>query len=140
MGFMEMFESLCTPEERHDKVVAGDKILYSFKHAYDTSNPTWYNGYAIATAGNAVQIGYSLREGCCGTWYNQSQVRIRKVVSNETSCISFEYSSVVFGVTTFIPPFFGLSPELWANLAKVAATGFSLIWNFIGYKFIVFKK
>ena len=49
-------------------------------------------------------------------------------------------SSIVFGVTTFIPPFFGLSPELWANLAKAAATGFSLIWNFIGYKFIVFKK
>ena len=49
-------------------------------------------------------------------------------------------SSIVYGVTTFIPPFFGLSPELWANLAKAAATGFSLIWNFIGYKFIVFKK
>jgi len=49
-------------------------------------------------------------------------------------------SSIVFGVTTFIPPFFDLSPELWANLAKAAATGFSLIWNFIGYKFIVFKK
>jgi len=49
-------------------------------------------------------------------------------------------SGIVFGVTTFIPPFFGLSPELWANLAKVAATGLSLIWNFIGYKFIVFKK
>ena len=49
-------------------------------------------------------------------------------------------SSIVFGVTTFIPPFFGLSSELWANLAKAAATGLSLIWNFIGYKFIVFKK
>ncbi len=49
-------------------------------------------------------------------------------------------TSVVFGVTTFVQPLFGLSPEIWANLAKVAATGFSLIWNFIGYKFIVFKK
>ena len=49
-------------------------------------------------------------------------------------------SSIVFGITTFISPFFGLSPELWANLAKGAATGFSLIWNFFGYKFFVFKK
>jgi len=49
-------------------------------------------------------------------------------------------SSIVFGITTFIPPFFGLSKEVWANLAKVVATGFSLIWNFVGYKFIVFKK
>ncbi len=49
-------------------------------------------------------------------------------------------SSIVFGIATYIPAFFGLSKELWANLAKAAATGVSLFWNFIGYKFIVFKK
>jgi len=49
-------------------------------------------------------------------------------------------SSIVYGVTTLVSPMFGISPELWANLAKVAATGFSLIWNFIGYKFIVFNR
>jgi len=49
-------------------------------------------------------------------------------------------SSIVYGITTLISPMFGISPELWANLAKVAATGFSLIWNFIGYKFIVFNR
>ena len=47
---------------------------------------------------------------------------------------------IVYAITTFINPLFGISPQLWANLAKVAATGISLIWNFIGYKFIVFKK
>jgi putative flippase GtrA len=49
-------------------------------------------------------------------------------------------SSIVYGLTTFIPPFFGLGKELWANLAKAAATGIALIWNFLGYKFIVFRK
>jgi putative flippase GtrA len=49
-------------------------------------------------------------------------------------------SGIVYGITTFIPPVYGLSKELWANLAKVVATGLSLAWNFIGYKFIVFKK
>lgn len=49
-------------------------------------------------------------------------------------------TGVIFVVTTHIPPFFNLSSEIWANFAKAAATGFSLIWNFIGYKFIVFKK
>jgi len=49
-------------------------------------------------------------------------------------------STIVYVVTTFIDPMFGLNETLWANLAKVAATGFSLIWNFIGYKFIVFKQ
>ena len=49
-------------------------------------------------------------------------------------------SSIVFGIATYIPPVFGLGKELWANIAKAAATGISLAWNFIGYKFIVFKK
>ncbi len=46
----------------------------------------------------------------------------------------------VYFITTFITPFFGIDPLLWANIAKVAATGLSLIWNFIGYKLWVFKK
>ncbi|MBU1136839.1 GtrA family protein [Patescibacteria group bacterium] len=49
-------------------------------------------------------------------------------------------TSVIFAITTFVSPVFGVGKELWANLAKVAATGLSLVWNFIGYKFIVFKK
>lgn len=49
-------------------------------------------------------------------------------------------STTVFLVTSSFAPLFGISPILWANLAKVAATGLSLIWNFVGYKFFVFKK
>lgn len=49
-------------------------------------------------------------------------------------------SSIVFVITTYIPPMMGISSVLWANLAKVAATGVSLVWNFVGYKFWVFKK
>jgi putative flippase GtrA len=28
----------------------------------------------------------------------------------------------------------------WLNIAKAAATGMALVWNFVGYKLIVFKK
>jgi putative flippase GtrA len=49
-------------------------------------------------------------------------------------------SAVVYTVSTFVDPLFGLSPTIWVNVAKVVATGFSFIWNFAGYKFIVFKK
>ncbi|MBU4082753.1 GtrA family protein [Patescibacteria group bacterium] len=49
-------------------------------------------------------------------------------------------TAVVYSITTLVSPMFGLSAELWANLAKVAATGISLVWNFAGYKFIVFKR
>jgi len=49
-------------------------------------------------------------------------------------------TAVVYFMTTFTSPIMELSPELWANLAKVFATGISLVWNFLGYKFIIFKK
>lgn len=47
---------------------------------------------------------------------------------------------VVVVITTFIPPIFVSSPTLWANIAKAFATAFSMVWNFAGYKLIVFKK
>ena len=49
-------------------------------------------------------------------------------------------TGIVFLITTYMVPWFGIPQGLWANLAKVFATGISLIWNFSGYKFIVFKK
>jgi putative flippase GtrA len=49
-------------------------------------------------------------------------------------------SLVIFGFTSLVPVMFGLSPQLWVNVAKIFATGASLIWNFIGYKLWVFKK
>lgn len=33
-----------------------------------------------------------------------------------------------------------ISPERWANIGALSATVISLIWNFIGYKFFVFKR
>lgn len=49
-------------------------------------------------------------------------------------------TAIVYLFTTSIQPMFGLSPQLWANVGKILATGVSLFWNFLGYKFIVFKK
>lgn len=49
-------------------------------------------------------------------------------------------TSIVFLITTFIPPIYVESETLWANIAKVLATGVSLVWNFAGYKLIVFKR
>lgn len=49
-------------------------------------------------------------------------------------------SAVVYAFTVLIPSMFGLSPVVWVNIAKLFATGVSLVWNFIGYKLWVFKK
>lgn len=43
-------------------------------------------------------------------------------------------------VVNVVGPAANISPERWANIGALAATAVSLIWNFIGYKFFVFKK
>lgn len=35
---------------------------------------------------------------------------------------------------------FGFTSQVWLNISKVVANFFAMIWNFIGYKFIAFKK
>lgn len=47
-------------------------------------------------------------------------------------------SAIVFGITTFAP-FGGVTPAVLENIAKIIATVVSLVWNFLGYKFFVFK-
>lgn len=47
---------------------------------------------------------------------------------------------IVYVISSKIDPMFGLSSIAWANIAKVVASAVSLIWNFIGYKLIVFKE
>lgn len=49
-------------------------------------------------------------------------------------------NSIIYAITTLINPIFGLTLVLWANFAKVIATGVVLAWNFAGYKLFVFKK
>lgn len=49
-------------------------------------------------------------------------------------------TSIVYSITTLIKPKMGLSDKLWANFAKVVATGLVLSWNFIGYKLFVFVQ
>jgi len=48
--------------------------------------------------------------------------------------------SITSGIIFFVEPQFGFNQVVWNNLAAVVATAFALIWNFIGFKLIVFKK
>lgn len=43
-------------------------------------------------------------------------------------------------IVNFIKPAGGLAQLSWDNVAAVLATVFNLVWNFIGYKIIVFKN
>ncbi|HZZ99488.1 MAG TPA: GtrA family protein, partial [Candidatus Paceibacterota bacterium] len=46
---------------------------------------------------------------------------------------------VSWAVATFVSPVLGLSLTQWANVANAAGVAVGLIFNFIGFKFIVFK-
>lgn len=49
-------------------------------------------------------------------------------------------SVLVSLLSTRIPEYSFINEDLIKNIAKVIATGASLVWNFIGYKLIVFRK
>jgi len=48
--------------------------------------------------------------------------------------------SVASFVVNVIGPPAGTSPVLWANVGALISLVFSVFWDFLGYKFIVFKK
>lgn len=52
----------------------------------------------------------------------------------------FLNSGIIIFMTTYISPPVALSDEVWLNLTKVVAIGVNVFWNFIGYKFFVFKN
>ncbi len=47
---------------------------------------------------------------------------------------------VTFLLVSVVSPLMNLSQIRWDNVAAAVATVFNLIWNFIGYKFFVFKS
>ena len=53
---------------------------------------------------------------------------------------------LAINVTTFsifndiIGPQGGLAPQTWANISAATAVLFVLLWNFLGYKFLVFRR
>ncbi len=49
-------------------------------------------------------------------------------------------SGLIVLITTYVTPLLGFQASVWLNLAKVFATTVSLMWNFAGYKFLVFKS
>lgn len=57
-----------------------------------------------------------------------------------TAISSLLGATLVAGLTNFIAPPLGLNSHQWLNLANVFAIAISLVWNFVGYKFFVFRK
>jgi len=47
---------------------------------------------------------------------------------------------IASGIFRYIVPFGGLNIDQWAIIAAIFATAVSMVWNFLGYKFVVFDE
>lgn len=43
-------------------------------------------------------------------------------------------------VVNYLHPAAGISPQLWLNIGGLCGVAASFLWNFIGYKYLVFKQ
>jgi hypothetical protein len=48
-------------------------------------------------------------------------------------------TALVVALTHAVTRPVGLTPQLWENVAKALATGGTLVWDFLGYKYFVFR-
>jgi len=113
----------------------------------------------ILISGTSIGITYSIFKGfsfvvaVINSYFWNKFWTFKKIGSGETGkeFVKFLVVSIIgFGINVGIAslivnvigsPFTysGISEQIWANIGAVIATVFAMTWNFIGYKFIVFK-
>lgn len=111
--------------------------------------------FLIAVSGVATGLNFSFFKGIsflvAGTnsYFWNKYWTFESTAKKELEFIQFIVISAIglfinVGVASFIVNNIGapgaISPTLWANIGALVAVAASLIWNFLGYKFIVFRK
>ena len=112
--------------------------------------------FLILVSGIASGVFYSVFKGISFTvavvnsyFWNKFWTFKKKEGNAEKEFLQFLIVSVIgfginVGVASFVVnlvgPQFGLSPKIWANVGAITATFCAMTWNFLGYKFIVFRR
>lgn len=115
------------------------KIVYlnviSFSIATTNSyflNKHW--AFEDASKGQSKQFSIFLLVSVLGAALNTA------VLKFSVTLFPSAFASLSHLITLILPLSVWNSIDLTLNLAKVFATGVSLVWNFVGYKLFVFKK
>lgn len=76
------------------------------------------------------------------TFEHKEDVKTSEFVKFYTVALGglFIHEVAIFTVVNIVGPQFGISPGLWANVGNMTAIFLGFFWDFVGYKFLVFKK
>lgn len=111
--------------------------------------------FLIASSGIAAGLGFSFFKGISflvavtNSYFWNKYWTFESTAKKELEFIQFIVVSTIglfinVGVASLIVNSVGapggLSDALWANVGALVAVAASLIWNFLGYKFIVFRR
>jgi len=99
----------------------------------------------------SVFKGISFIFAFCGKYVGDKFWAFEKRETDEISKEFFKFFIVTLGgllinvavaslIVNKIQPQFGLSENIWANIGAIAAAFATVVWNFPGYKFFVFRK
>ena len=99
--------------------------FWTFKGQGAGKSPKQFTQFFIVSL-----IGFGINVGVASLVVNVMAPQFSSVFSE---CIGMEGGVQCF---TKITP----SPRIWANIGAICATFAAMTWNFIGYKFIVFKQ
>jgi putative flippase GtrA len=119
-------------------------VLNLLMFATKIASGPWYSGFKGISFIAAVINSYLLNK--FWTFKSKDSTNTGKefiqflVVSVLGFAINVGVATFVVNVISPKLAYSGVSEVIWANIGAVAATFCAMIWNFIGYKFIVFKK
>lgn len=119
-------------------------VLNLLMFATDIAQGAWYAAFKGISFLAAVTNSYFMNR--FWTFKGEGQQNKGKEFAQffVVSCIGFAINvgiaSLVVNIIAGQMASLGISAKIWANIGALAATFCSMVWNFIGYKFIVFKK
>lgn len=111
--------------------------------------------FLIASSGIASGFGFSFFKGISfliaviNSYFWNKHWTFEIKANGRTEFIQFGVVSTIglfinVGIASFIVnainPVGNITPVIWANIATLIAVAGSQIWNFLGYKFIVFRR
>ncbi len=101
----------------------------------------WYSGFKSLSFLGGVLHSYVWNKFWVFDYSGNNGGRVEFFKFSTIAIIAFLINvGVASAVVNLFDPMFGLSKEVWANLGGVAGSAVALIFSFIGFKMVVFKK